>query len=171
MTEVLAGIERAAGAAPPMNLRVAYHDACHLAHAQGVRRAARRCSRRFRASRSCRSRRATSAAAARASSISCSRRWRPQLGRRKAGHIATTSPDVVVTSNPGCILQIRAAASAAVTPIASCTLSSCWISDRGRSRVRRHEIPRRHGLSEIRLVVSTVVSSWLVVRTSGARPS
>jgi glycolate oxidase iron-sulfur subunit len=36
-----------------------------------------------------------------------------QLGRRKADHIARSSPDVVVTSNPGCILQIRAAAAQA----------------------------------------------------------
>ena len=33
-----------------------------------------------------------------------------QLGKRKADNIARSSPDVVVTSNPGCILQIRSAA-------------------------------------------------------------
>ena len=32
------------------------------------------------------------------------------LGQRKAAHIADAKPDVVVTSNPGCILQIRTAA-------------------------------------------------------------
>jgi glycolate oxidase iron-sulfur subunit len=31
------------------------------------------------------------------------------LGQRKAAHIADASVDLVVTSNPGCILQIRAA--------------------------------------------------------------
>ena len=31
------------------------------------------------------------------------------LGQRKAGHIADAGVDMVVTSNPGCILQIRAA--------------------------------------------------------------
>jgi glycolate oxidase iron-sulfur subunit len=35
------------------------------------------------------------------------------LGRRKAAHIADATPDVVVTSNPGCILQIGASARAA----------------------------------------------------------
>ena len=32
------------------------------------------------------------------------------LGHRKATHLSQARPDVVVTSNPGCILQIRAAA-------------------------------------------------------------
>ena len=32
------------------------------------------------------------------------------LGLRKATHLSDAAPDVVVTSNPGCILQIRAAA-------------------------------------------------------------
>ncbi len=31
------------------------------------------------------------------------------LGQRKAAHIADAGVDLVVTSNPGCILQIRAA--------------------------------------------------------------
>jgi glycolate oxidase iron-sulfur subunit len=35
------------------------------------------------------------------------------LGRRKAGHLADATPDVVVTSNPGCMLQIGASARAA----------------------------------------------------------
>ena len=38
------------------------------------------------------------------------------LGDRKAGHIRDTMADVVVTSNPGCILQIRAAADRAGQP-------------------------------------------------------
>jgi glycolate oxidase iron-sulfur subunit len=32
-----------------------------------------------------------------------------ELGRRKAANIHTTGADVVVTSNPGCILQLAAA--------------------------------------------------------------
>jgi glycolate oxidase iron-sulfur subunit len=35
------------------------------------------------------------------------------LGRRKAAHLADATPDVVVTSNPGCVLQIGASARAA----------------------------------------------------------
>jgi len=35
-----------------------------------------------------------------------------ELGARKAGHLAAVEPDVVATGNPGCILQIVAAARA-----------------------------------------------------------
>ena len=33
-----------------------------------------------------------------------------ELGRRKATHLSEATPDLVVTSNPGCILQIQSAA-------------------------------------------------------------
>ncbi|MFN7985763.1 MAG: heterodisulfide reductase-related iron-sulfur binding cluster, partial [Vicinamibacterales bacterium] len=33
-----------------------------------------------------------------------------QLGQRKATNLSDGKPDIVVTSNPGCILQIRASA-------------------------------------------------------------
>jgi glycolate oxidase iron-sulfur subunit len=36
-----------------------------------------------------------------------------ELGRRKAAHIAAASPDIIATTNPGCMLQITAAARAA----------------------------------------------------------
>jgi glycolate oxidase iron-sulfur subunit len=32
-----------------------------------------------------------------------------ELGERKARHIASTKPQAIVSSNPGCLLQIRAA--------------------------------------------------------------
>jgi glycolate oxidase iron-sulfur subunit len=38
------------------------------------------------------------------------------LGQRKAAHIADAGVDMVVTSNPGCILQIRAAMRSATGP-------------------------------------------------------
>jgi glycolate oxidase iron-sulfur subunit len=39
-----------------------------------------------------------------------------ELGARKAANVAEARADVVVTSNPGCILQIRAAAQRAGIP-------------------------------------------------------
>jgi glycolate oxidase iron-sulfur subunit len=36
-----------------------------------------------------------------------------ELGRRKAANIADAKPDIVATTNPGCMLQITAAARAA----------------------------------------------------------
>lgn len=111
VTEVLAALEPVA-TRHPLPLRIAYHDACHLAHGQGVRQQPR----------------ALLAAIPQASvlaiaegDICCGSAGifnlvQPEmagtLGRRKAGHIADTGADIVVTSNPGCILQIRASQNA-----------------------------------------------------------
>jgi glycolate oxidase iron-sulfur subunit len=92
---------------------VAYHDACHLAHAQGVRREPRAVLSSIPG---------VTVVPIEESEICCGSAGifnlvQPEmaatLGRRKADHIARTSPDVVVTSNPGCILQIRASAAQA----------------------------------------------------------
>ena len=110
VTEVLAGLGEARAPRRPMALRVAYHDACHLAHAQGVRREPRELLASipgvtvvpFAESDLC------------CGSAGIFNLVQPEmaraLGARKASHIAETHPDVVVTSNPGCILQIRSAA-------------------------------------------------------------
>jgi len=91
----------------PIPARVAYHDACHLAHAQKVRAQPRR-----------------QLAAIPGlqvldipePEICCGSAGiynlvMPQpaaeLGRRKAENVASTRPDVVATGNPGCLLQIR----------------------------------------------------------------
>jgi glycolate oxidase iron-sulfur subunit len=111
VTEVLAALEPVA-TRHPLALRIAYHDACHLAHGQGVRQQPR----------------ALLSAIPQASvlaiaegDICCGSAGifnlvQPEmagaLGRRKAGHIADTGADIVVTSNPGCILQIRASQTA-----------------------------------------------------------
>jgi len=93
----------------PIRARVVYHDACHLAHAQGVRAEPR----------------ALLAAipgldvvTPAESEICCGSAGiynlvEPEaaadLGARKARHIAALQPDVVATANPGCLLQIAAA--------------------------------------------------------------
>jgi len=93
----------------PVHARVAYHDACHLAHAQGIRAEPR----------------ALLAAipglevhTPAESDICCGSAGiynlvEPEaagdLGARKARHIAALTPDVVATANPGCMLQIAAA--------------------------------------------------------------
>ena len=125
VTEVLAQLDPPRAPRHPLRLRVAYHDACHLAHAQGVRqqpRAAagvdsRRHARADRRERDLlRQRRHLQSGAAGNGR---------ELGHRKAAHIDDAAPDVVVTSNPGCMLQIRAAAASAATPAGRCTSSSC----------------------------------------------
>jgi glycolate oxidase iron-sulfur subunit len=92
-----------------IHLRVAYHDACHLAHAQGVRRAPRVLLRAIpgielldiaEAEICC-------------GSAGVYNLLEPgpaaALGARKARHVLAAQPDVLATANPGCLLQITAA--------------------------------------------------------------
>ena len=90
----------------PVTGRVAYHDACHLGHAQGVRNQPREVLRTIpelelvdiaEASLCC-------------GSAGIYNMVKPDaaadLGVRKAEKIRDAKPDVVVTANPGCLLQI-----------------------------------------------------------------
>jgi len=40
-----------------------------------------------------------------------------ELGDRKAGHVLTTGAEAIVSSNPGCLLQLRAALARAGRPL------------------------------------------------------
>ena len=100
-----------------MSLRVAYHDACHLAHGQGIRQEPRALLQSIPG---------VTVAPVAESDICCGSAGifnlvQPEmaeaLGRRKAGHLAATQADVVVTSNPGCVLQIRTASRDAGAPL------------------------------------------------------
>jgi len=91
----------------PLELRAAYHDACHLAHAQGIRRQPREVLETIPG---------LSLQEVREPEICCGSAGiynlvEPQpaaeLGERKARNILATDPDVIVTANPGCTLQIR----------------------------------------------------------------
>jgi glycolate oxidase iron-sulfur subunit len=91
----------------PVAARVAYHDACHLAHAQGVRAQPRRLLQgvpdlvllELSDGEQC------------CGSAGIYNLVEPDaaadIGRRKADAIAAVAPEAVVTANPGCILQIR----------------------------------------------------------------
>ena len=110
VTELLAGLGPPRAPRHPLALRVAYHDACHLAHAQGVRQPPRDLLRSipglelvpFAEQEIC------------CGSAGIYNLVEPdaaqQLGDRKTSHIASVQPDVVATANPGCMLQIRAGA-------------------------------------------------------------
>jgi glycolate oxidase iron-sulfur subunit len=119
VTETLAGLLPARAPRRAIAARVAYHDACHLAHAQGVRREPRELLATIPG---------LTLVPLAEPDICCGSAGifnlvQPEmaatLGRRKADHIADSGADLVVTSNPGCILQIRAAsrASRAAAPI------------------------------------------------------
>jgi glycolate oxidase iron-sulfur subunit len=108
VSEFLAGLEpRATRHALP--LRVAYHDACHLQHAQGVRAQPRTLLKRIpqlelleipEAAICCGSAGIYSLVQPKAAA---------QLGDRKAGYVAALNADVVVSGNPGCLLQLQSA--------------------------------------------------------------
>jgi glycolate oxidase iron-sulfur subunit len=93
----------------PIQSRVAYHDACHLGHAQGVRAEPRAVLQTIPG---------IELVPLAEPDVCCGSAGifnlvQPDLagalGQRKAAHIADAGVEMVVTSNPGCILQIRAA--------------------------------------------------------------
>ncbi len=108
VSELLAELGPPAAALHPLPMRVAYHDACHLAHAQGIREQPRAVLRQIpgvelvplaEADTCCGSAGVFNllepAAAA-------------PLGRRKAAHVESASADALVAANPGCLVQIGA---------------------------------------------------------------
>jgi len=108
VSEFLAELEpRATHHALP--LRVAYHDACHLQHAQGVRSQPRTVLGRIpqlelleipEAAICCGSAGIYNLVQPEAAT---------ELGDRKASHIAALEADLVVSANPGCLLQLQSA--------------------------------------------------------------
>lgn len=93
----------------PVQARVVYHDACHLAHGQGVRLQPRALLQAIPG---------IELLPLAEPEICCGSAGiynlvqpepAAQLGRRKAEHIAAMAPDLIATGNPGCILQIAAA--------------------------------------------------------------
>jgi len=102
------GSPRAVRHALPM--RVAYQDACHLAHAQDVRQQPRDVLRSIPG---------VDVVPLAEPDICCGSAGifnlvepdtAQQLGDRKIAHIAAVKPDAIATANPGCMLQLRAAA-------------------------------------------------------------
>ena len=92
---------------PRRPLRVAYHDACHLAHAQGVREAPRRLLQAA----------GLEVLEPREWELCCGSAgtynlFQPEiaeaLGRRKAENLKATGADLVATGNIGCLTQIQA---------------------------------------------------------------
>ncbi|MFF5986039.1 (Fe-S)-binding protein [Prauserella flavalba] len=105
VTELLAELEPRAKR-HPVKAKAAYHDACHLGHAQGVRAQPRAVLRTIpgldvvdlpEAELCC-------------GSAGIYNMVQPEpaaeLGERKASNIRAVNPDLLVTANPGCLLQI-----------------------------------------------------------------
>lgn len=94
----------------PLPLTAAYHDACHLAHAQGVRAAPRALLSGVPGLQL----RAVAEPDICCGSAGVYNVLQPEagaaLGRRKAEHVLDSGAELLVTANPGCAMQIAAAA-------------------------------------------------------------
>jgi glycolate oxidase iron-sulfur subunit len=116
VSEVLAALEPAA-ALHELRLRVAFHDSCHLQHAQGVRMQPRGLLAQIPG---------LQLVEIPEGPICCGSAGiynlvQPDaaeaLGERKARLVAELNPDVVATGNPGCLLQLQSSLAALGRPI------------------------------------------------------
>lgn len=91
----------------PIRARVAYHDACHLANAQRIREQPRRVLETIPG---------LELAPVPEADVCCGSagiynlvqsETAEELGQRKSDHLTSVEPDLVVTANAGCLLQIR----------------------------------------------------------------
>lgn len=110
VSEVLVDLGAPRAPRHPIRGIVAYHDACHLAHAQGVRSQPRELLRTIPG---------LEIVSPAEPEVCCGSAGiynlvQPQaageLGVRKVGHISALRPDFVATGNPGCMIQISASA-------------------------------------------------------------
>src|SRR3954471_11317883 len=92
----------------PLPMTVAYHDACHLAHAQGIRAQPRSLLRGIPG---------LTVAEIADPEICCGSAgiWNvlnpepaAELGERKARNVLATGAELLVTANPGCLMQVAA---------------------------------------------------------------
>jgi glycolate oxidase iron-sulfur subunit len=87
--------------------RVTYHDACHLAHPQRITKQPRDLVKMVAGANYVELAEADVCCGSAGSYNLTEPEMAERLQRRKIKNIAATGADVVVTSNPGCILQIR----------------------------------------------------------------
>jgi len=109
VSEVLVEIGEPRATRHPVSARVVYHDACHLAHAQGVRAQPRALLTAIPGIELLSPAEAEICCGSAGIYNLVQPEPAAQLGERKARNIAALKPDIIATGNPGCILQIAAA--------------------------------------------------------------
>lgn len=91
----------------PLDIRVTYHDPCHIAHCQGIRKEPRDLLKLIPGITYSE----LNEADACCGSAGTYNIERPEMSdrilKRKLGNIAATGAEVLVTSNPGCLLQLK----------------------------------------------------------------
>ncbi|GAA4551926.1 (Fe-S)-binding protein [Pseudonocardia xishanensis] len=90
----------------PVRRRVAYHDACHLGHAQGVREQPRAVLRSIPELELVDIPEAALCCGSAGIYNMINPEAADELGARKAENVRSVAPEIVVTANPGCLLQI-----------------------------------------------------------------
>ena len=108
---------RAARARHPLPLRVAYHDACHLAHAQRVREPPRELLRSIPELELLEPAEWEICCGSAGIYNLVQPEAAAKLGARKAANLAATGADAVAAGNPGCALQIAAHSATVSCPI------------------------------------------------------
>jgi glycolate oxidase iron-sulfur subunit len=106
VTEVLAGLEPRAPR-HQLRARVAYQDACHLAHAQRVRAEPRQVLESIPGLELVELAEPDLCCGSAGVYNLLEPEAGADLGRRKAEHIRAAAPDALASANPGCLLQLR----------------------------------------------------------------
>ncbi len=107
VSEVLAGLEPLAPR-HPLPLRVAYHDACHLQHVQGVRAQPRKLLKAIPQLEVLEIPDAALCCGSAGIFNLVEPETAREIGDRKVQNCLATGAEMVVSSNPGCLMQIRA---------------------------------------------------------------
>ncbi|MGH4018443.1 MAG: heterodisulfide reductase-related iron-sulfur binding cluster [Pseudonocardiaceae bacterium] len=94
----------------PLNVTIAYHDACHLGHAQGIRSQPRDLLRGIPGLRLIEIAEAELCCGSAGVYNLLHPEPATELGDRKARNVLATGASVLVTANPGCLMQIAASA-------------------------------------------------------------
>jgi len=117
LSEYLAGLaasdEGARGARHPLPVTVAYHDACHLGHAQGIKQQPRDLLRAIPGLQLAELADGGTCCGSAGVYNLLEPEAAGELGARKAAAVLATGAPVVVSANPGCSLQITSAMAAA----------------------------------------------------------
>lgn len=101
----------------PLNARVAFHDSCHLQHAQGVRAEPRTLLKQIPGMQLMEIPEAPICCGSAGIYNLVQPGAAQELGDRKAQHIIPLQADMVATGNPGCILQLQSSLARAGRPI------------------------------------------------------
>jgi glycolate oxidase iron-sulfur subunit len=116
VSEILAGIEPVARRGP-VRLTVAYHDACHLAHAQGIREEPRVLLRSIPGIELVEPAEWELCCGSAGLYNLLQPEAAAELGRRKARNLLATGAKAIAAGNPGCAMQIAAHLAEAGTPL------------------------------------------------------